>query len=227
MGRIGYCLKPTKVKPEWQNNCTVEYEPDTCVLYRAASFTVTLLDTSGTLVVLVASTTDATPIGGARLSLYQLRNEGSYCSDCRKCTCNEVRKIAELTTTQDGFATFPASDFEYHEYNNYRYVVVAQHEGEMELAPPVSVGRVDKLNTKRVVIIGDTIVDRALFDAGDTIHITGILRAYDWRGNSIPLPTFKPAWSETAGHAICQTPWGKECVVADRYGVISLSLIHI
>ncbi len=211
----------SKVKPEWQNNCTVEYDRDTCVLYRAASFTVTSLDTSGTLVVLVASTVDAAPIVGAHLSLYQLRNEEQYCSDCRKCACNEVRKIAELTTTLDGVGTFAASNFEYSEYNNYKYVVVAQHAGEMELAPPVSVGRVEQLNTKRVVIIGDTIVDRALFDAGDTIHVTGILRAYDWRGNSIPLPTFTPTWSKKAGHAVCQTPWGKECVTADKFGIVS------
>lgn len=215
----------SKVKPEWQNNCTVEYEQDTCVLYRAASFTVTLLDTSGSLVVLVASTMDATPIEGAHLLLYQLRNEEDpRCSDCRVCACNEVRKIAELTTASDGFATFSASNFEYSEYNSYQYVVVARHGGEMELAPPVTVGRVEKLNTKRVVIIGDTIVDRALYDAGDTIHVTGILRAYDWQGNSISLPTFTPTWSKTAGHAICQTPWGRECVTADKYGIVSCAV---
>ena len=227
--------KRKQVKPAWQNNCTVDtYESynrqdNTCALYTAASFSVTSFDDSGGLTALVASNSDAMPVVGAQVSLFELRSNNQECRDCSKCLCNEVRQVDQLATDAHGLASFP-NLYAIHGGSRYedlqwRYLAVAQYGGEMELAPPQFVYPVTKIDRDLIVMAGDTIVDRALFDCGDTMHVTGILRAYDWQGQDVPLPTFKPSWSPTHScHAICVTPWGKECATADAFGVVSCTM---
>jgi hypothetical protein len=108
---------------------------------------------------------------------------------------------------------FPGGEYS----DQYKYIAVVKHNGEMDISPPTQIREVTKINNKLVVVVGDVVVDRALFNGGDTIHVTGYLRAYDWEGHDVALPLYKPLRSATQGHAICTTPWYS---VLTRYDMI-------
>ena len=229
-------IQKSTVKPPWQNTCEEvdTNERDSCALYTAASFSVTSFSDMGSLTALVTSNDDATPVVGAQVSLFTLQSRDYNCRDCSKCLCAAVKQVDQVATDAHGLALFPAAVVHTAEENpNLRYIAVAQHGGETNLAPPQTVQEVRKLQKDLVVLVGDVIVDRALFDGGDTMHITGFLRAYDWQGQDHPLPTFSPGSPTPAGkavcgehsHAVCQTPWGHACVSADQFGVVSCTMV--
>ena len=137
----------------------------------------------------------------------------------------------EVTADKDGFVTFPTADFLPNtndpSESQYRYVTVAEHQGEMEITPPQSVRFNTEINKQLVTIVGDTIVDRALYNGGDVLHSTAVLRAYDWQGCDTPLPWFQPSWGHVKCHATCSTPWGQQCAVADELGVVSCVMARL
>jgi len=97
-------------------------------------------------------------------------------------------------------------------------VVVASHSGQVQYATTGQIYYPQPWDEKRITIVGDLIVDRALFDPGEIIHATAFLRCYDWKGEDIAIPTWHPSWSHLAGQAVFESPWGKIMTTVDDFG---------
>ena len=217
------------VRAAWQQNCTLQYyQQPTCSLYTSASFAVSAVYQSETprssneILALVTSYAGAAPIADAEVSMYRLYTADDTASECcrlRQCPCSgkSVRKVAQATTSMDGTAVFSATLFS--DADSSSFVIVARHNGQVQLTPTATIYRPAPWNTEQITIIGDIIIDRALFDAGETIHATAFLRGYDWQGKDVPVPSWHPSWSHASGQVVFESPWGRYLTSVDEFGI--------
>ena len=132
--------------------------------------------------------------------------------------------MAKATTAADGTASFSYAEClpDMHESSGGNFVVVAQHNGQMQLASAGEINRDEPWENKRITVVGDLILDRSLFNGGDVLHATAFVRGYDWKGADAPLPTWHPTWSHTSGQVAFASPWGQQVITqVDEFGMAS------
>eukprot|EP01051_Picozoa_sp_SAG22_P011515 SAG22_NODE_1115_length_5527_cov_2.365328_4_plen_726_part_01 len=214
----------TIVAPEWQTNCSLPpEEQSTCSLYTAARFSVSTVATPDSVVVLITADADASPIEGAAVTLYRLykAQEEQCCHARSKCPCSSVEKVAEISTDKDGAATFSGL-VKGEDSSSVSFIAVARFLGEMQHGALTTVSPPEPVDPKEISVVGDIIIDRRLFSPSDPIHVAVFLRAYDSQGRDVPVPSFRPSWSLTSGHAVVTNPFvegNKTMVIVDEFGI--------